>query len=558
MAGWVAGAIVGGALIGGVTSSSAARAQARAAESAAETQSDAAIRVAEIETQAAREAADIQAEAFRQAAAAQEAGISTAAGIEAGLGRVPGPITQAELGQFNQAVASGDYATAARLAASANVPPETVAAYLNQNAANLNLPGPVSTAQVSDLMSTARIGGGGISGGREIEARAAEQAASAVSQSQLQAAQQQAAEARRVAEELAAVYRQTGDQQSAAALEAARIQAQAAQEQVRRAEQTFAQQQQLLGPFQQAGVNALSRIQAGLAPGGEFAQPFTADRFQADPGYAFRLSEGQKALERQSAARGGLMSGAALKAATRFGQEMGSQEFQNAFNRYYAERAAVLNPLMDIYGTGYGAAGQLSGAAGTMGSNIANYLGTGARAQAAGVLDSANALADAARMGQQTLGLGSLSAAELEAMGLTSGAQARAQGILGAGAARTTGYLDELQARAQAQRDIATTRASGYTGPAQFQAQGILGAGRATAGGQQQSAAALSQGLLQSGQARAAGQLGIGNALTSAIGTGVNLYQQQQLLNRLYPVGGTIGAPAINPTMGNFPAFSFG
>lgn len=556
---WVAGAIVGSAVIGGVTSSSAARTQAGAAERAAETQSEAAVRVAEIETQAAREAADIQAEAFRQAAAEQTAGLRRAAGVEEGaLSRAPGPITAAEQGQFQQAVATKRYDDAARMAVAVGATPQAVTQYINQNLAGLNLPGPTSVSDVSELMSRARVEAGGIAGGREIEARAAEQAAGAVSQAQLQAAQQQAAEARRVAEELAAVYRQTGDQQSAAALEAARIQAQAAQEQVRRAEQTFAQQQQLLGPFQQAGVNALGRIQAGLAPGGEFAQPFTADRFQADPGYAFRLSEGQKALERQAAARGGLISGAALRAATRFGQEMGSQEFQNAFNRYYAERAAVLNPLMDIYGTGYGAAGQLSGAAGTMGGNIANYLGTGARAQAAGVLDSANALAEAARMGQQTSGLGSLSAAELEAMGLTSGAQARAQGILGAGAARTSGYLDTLQARAQAERDIATTRASGYTGPAQFQAQGILGAGRATAGGQQQSAAALSQGLLQSGQARAAGQLGVGNALTSALGTGLGYYQQQQLLNRLYPVGGTVGAPAINPTMGNFPAFSFG
>jgi hypothetical protein len=478
MAGWVAGAIVGSAVIGGITSSSAARAQAGAAERAAETQSDAAIRVAEIETQAAREAADIQAEAFRRAAAEQEAGIVGASAIETGLTRAPGPITQAELGQFNQAVASGDYATAARLAASANVPPETVAAYLNQNAANLNLPGPVSAAQVSDLMSTARITAGGISGGREIEALAAERAAAEVARSQL---------------------------------EAARLQRE-------QAERAFELQQGFLGPFRDAGVNALARIEAGLAPDGEFARPFTTERFQADPGYAFRLSEGQKALERSASARGGLMSGAALKAATRFGQEMGSQEFQNAFNRYYAERQAQLDPLFQLYAGGLGSASELSGAAGVMGGNIANYLGAG------------------------EAGAG----------------QARAQGILGAGAARSTGYLDELQARAQAQRDLATTRASGYTGPAQFQAQGVLGAGRATAGGQQGSAAAISQGLLGAGQARAAGAMGVGNALTSAIGTGLGYYQNQQILNRLYPVGGRVGAPAINPTMGNFPAFSFG
>jgi hypothetical protein len=53
-----------------------------------------------------------------------------------------------------------------------------------------------------------------------------------------------------------------------------------------------------------------------------------------DPGYGFRFAEGMKGLERSAAARGGLLSGATLKGITRYGQDMGSQEYQNAFNRY--------------------------------------------------------------------------------------------------------------------------------------------------------------------------------------------------------------------------------
>jgi hypothetical protein len=85
-------------------------------------------------------------------------------------------------------------------------------------------------------------------------------------------------------------------------------------------------------PYREAGYNALAQMQrtAGNVPG---AFKFGAGDYQADPGYAFRLSEGQKALDRQAAARGGLISGGALKAAQRYGQEMGSQEFGNAFNR---------------------------------------------------------------------------------------------------------------------------------------------------------------------------------------------------------------------------------
>ena len=109
----------------------------------------------------------------------------------------------------------------------------------------------------------------------------------------------------------------------------------------------FQEQQAAQEPWRQAGITALNK----LAPLMDY-QKFGAAQFQQDPGYAFRLAEGQKALERSAAARGGLLSGSALKAATRYGQEMGSQEFQNAFNRYQTERAAQLNPLQSMAGIG--------------------------------------------------------------------------------------------------------------------------------------------------------------------------------------------------------------
>lgn len=73
---------------------------------------------------------------------------------------------------------------------------------------------------------------------------------------------------------------------------------------------------------------------------GNYQDPgdFTMEKFQQDPGYAFRMSEGMKALERTAAARGGLISGGAMKAASRYGQDMASQEYQNAFNRYNQNR----------------------------------------------------------------------------------------------------------------------------------------------------------------------------------------------------------------------------
>jgi hypothetical protein len=92
--------------------------------------------------------------------------------------------------------------------------------------------------------------------------------------------------------------------------------------------------------------------------------------FQADPGYGFRMSEGMKALDRQAAARGGLISGAALKAAQRYGQDLGSQEYTNAFNRYQINRANQLSPLQGLAGAGQTSANTLGSAAQNYGQNV--------------------------------------------------------------------------------------------------------------------------------------------------------------------------------------------
>jgi len=124
-------------------------------------------------------------------------------------------------------------------------------------------------------------------------------------------------------------------------------------------------------PFYEAGVNALPGYVSGIAPGGELVRGFTQADYQADPGYAFRLSEGQKALDRQAAARGGLISGGALKAAQRYGQEMGSQEYTNAYNRFRDTQSLRRNALAGVAGYGPTAAGSMS----TAGQNYATSAG---------------------------------------------------------------------------------------------------------------------------------------------------------------------------------------
>ena len=150
----------------------------------------------------------------------------------------------------------------------------------------------------------------------------------------------------------------------------------------------FQQTREDLAPYRAAGQTALN----ALTPLATNYQKFGMDQFQQDPGYAFRLSEGQKALDRSAAARGGLISGGALKAAQRYGQEMGSQEYTNAFNRYQLERNAQLNPLQSLAGVGQTTATQLGQFGATNAANVGNLMTGGAAAQAAGQVGVANAL----------------------------------------------------------------------------------------------------------------------------------------------------------------------
>ena len=174
--------------------------------------------------------------------------------------------------------------------------------------------------------------------------------------------------------------------QAAAADRAAELQA-----------EQFRQTREDQAPYRTAGYNALAELQrtAGNVPG---AFKFGAGDYQADPGYAFRLSEGQKALDRQAAARGGLISGGALKAAQRFGQEMGSQEFGNAYNRALTGYNTGVASENQLYNRQAGLAGigqtatNLVGQAGQNYATSAGNLMTGAgAAQAAGQVGMANA-----------------------------------------------------------------------------------------------------------------------------------------------------------------------
>ncbi len=163
-------------------------------------------------------------------------------------------------------------------------------------------------------------------------------------------------------------------------------------------------------PWRAAGANALTQLTGRMAPGGDLMRNFGAADFQQDPGYQFRMAEGMKGLTNSAAARGGLLSGAALKAASNYNQMGASNEYGNAFTRFNSNRDGQYNKLASLAGVGQVAAnqngnnamqlGQSGGAAmGQAGNAIAQtQMGVG-NARASGYLAQGNALTGAINQG---------------------------------------------------------------------------------------------------------------------------------------------------------------
>jgi len=190
-----------------------------------------------------------------------------------------------------------------------------------------------------------------------------------------------------------------GAMASSAASKAAKTQARSADKATELQKQMYEEGVVRQKPFYEAGIAGQNRLMdlLGLsdrktAEGyGSAMRPFGMSDFQADPGYAFRMKEGLKGLDQQAAARGGLISGNALRGAQQYGQDLGSQEYQNAYNRYQTNRANVLNPLQSLLGQGQSSANTLGSAGQTYASNAGSTMMAAGNARASGYTNSADA-----------------------------------------------------------------------------------------------------------------------------------------------------------------------
>ena len=109
------------------------------------------------------------------------------------------------------------------------------------------------------------------------------------------------------------------------------------------------------------------------------ADPFAG--FKASPGYLFRLQEGQKAIERSAAARGGLYSGATMKAVDANAQGVASDEFNN-----YVAR------LQSLAGVGQSATGSTAAAGQNYASGMSQAYQQAGQARASSYANTGNAI----------------------------------------------------------------------------------------------------------------------------------------------------------------------
>ena len=143
-----------------------------------------------------------------------------------------------------------------------------------------------------------------------------------------------------------------------------------------------------LRPYREQGQVSLRDLMARMP---ELTRGYTAEDFNQgiDPGYQFRLAQGQKAFENQANRAGGLIGGNVMQGMQDYTQGQASQEFANAFGRNTATQTNIFNRLKGIADMGLGATGTTAEAATRTGESMGSAAIAGGQAQAAGQIGAA-------------------------------------------------------------------------------------------------------------------------------------------------------------------------
>lgn len=116
-------------------------------------------------------------------------------------------------------------------------------------------------------------------------------------------------------------------------------------------------------------------------------------------GLQFGLNEGIKGINRTAAASGNSLSGAALKALTRYGNDYGSTKANESYNRSNTNKLNQFNMLSGVAGTGQAATNQVQSAGQNMANNVSNNMIGAGNARGASAIAQGNALTGAIGQG---------------------------------------------------------------------------------------------------------------------------------------------------------------
>jgi len=145
--------------------------------------------------------------------------------------------------------------------------------------------------------------------------------------------------------------------------------------------------------MQQGGMAASSApttAATGAPASGTSSQPAAGNmsRFFTSPDYQFRMNEGLSAIDRSAAARGGALSGNAIRGGTEYASNLASGEYSNYVNR-----------LLTMAGLGSAATNNAGGAIGNNAANQANSQMAAGDARASGIMGGVNTAVNAINNG---------------------------------------------------------------------------------------------------------------------------------------------------------------
>jgi hypothetical protein len=192
---------------------------------------------------------------------------------------------------------------------------------------------------------------------------------------------------------------------SNSAKKAAEAQAAAAREQLALQRQMYNETVTRNQPWLNTGAGANNKLatllgtggNAGDAGYGSMSNSFSMDDYlnNKDPGYQFGLDTGMNALNAQNVATGGAQSGAAMKAAARYGQDYAGTKYNEAFNRYQNNRSNVYNMLSGQSASGQASANNTAAAGNAYATGGGAAMGNIGAANASGYMGSSNAYSNA-------------------------------------------------------------------------------------------------------------------------------------------------------------------